>query len=359
MNRSEPLFELLRYGLRKSDNCTISESTDWVNTYLLSFQQGVGAFLLDGIERCYSKGRDLDINIETKLEWIGDVQQMESVFDHHKSVVVKLARFYQKYGIKMMLMKGIGLSYDYPMPEHRPCGDIDIYLYGNLEKGDNLINEKYGINIDYDHHKHTIFEIDGVTVENHYDFANYHKHRSSKKLDEWLKVNCHTESIEITEIGENVFLPSASFNAIFLVRHAASHFAAEQITLRHLLDWAFFVEKHYDEVDWDWQWKVCEEQNMHRFMMAINDICVQYLGFNRSLFRTGGDAALTERVLNEILQPEFQEENPEGMLPYIMSRGRRWWANRWKHKIVYPEGMVATFFSQVGAHLMKPATMRV
>lgn len=358
MTTSNCLFELLRYGLEKSDECQIPSGMNWSDVYNLALMQGVEGFALDGIDRCYNQGREINIDLETKLEWIGDVQQMESVYIHHKSVVAKLAKFYQKHGIKMMLMKGIGLSYDYPTPKHRPCGDVDIYLYGNLEKGDKLVHEKFGIAIDKDQHKHTIFEIDGVTVENHYDFANYHKHRSSKKLDGWLKNNCHTDSTEITDISENVYLPSASFNAIFLVRHAASHFAAEQITLRHLLDWAFFVEKHHDEVDWNWHWEVCQEQNMHKFLLAINDICVQYLGFDASLFRTGGDAELTKRVLNEILQPEFQEENPKGMLPYVLSRSKRWWANRWKHKIVYPEGMMATLFSQVGAHLMKPATLK-
>lgn len=352
------LFELLRYGLGKSDDCRFPDGVNWSEVYNLALMQGVEGIALDGIDRCYNQGREIDIDLETKLEWIGDVQQMESVYDRHKSVVAKLAKFYQSHGIKMMLMKGIGLSLDYPVPNHRPCGDIDIYQYGDLEKGDKLIYEWFGIEINKEQHKHTIFEIDGVTIENHYDFANYHKHRSSKKLDEWLKEDCHTDSTGITDIGENVYLPSASFNAIFLVRHSASHFAAEQITLRHLLDWAFFVEKHHDEVDWEWQWKACQEQNMHKFLLVINDICVQNLDFDASLFRTGGDDDLTKRILNEIMQPEFQEENPKGMLPYVMSRGKRWWANRWKHKIVYPEGVMATFLSQVGAHLMKPATIK-
>lgn len=358
MTTYDCLFELLRYGLRKSDDCQIPAGVNWSEVYNLALLQGVEGIALDGIDRCFNQGRNTDIDLETKLEWIGDVQQMESVYNHHKNVVVKLAKFYQKHGIKMMLMKGIGLSFDYPVPNHRPCGDIDIYLYGDLEKADKLIHENLGITIDKDQHKHTIFEIDGVTVENHYDFANYHKHRSSKELDEWLKVNCHAESTEIPIVSENLYLPSSTFNAIFLVRHAASHFAAEHITLRHLLDWAFFVEKHHNEVDWDWQWNVCKEQNMHNFLLAINNICDQYLGFDTSLFRIGGDTTLTSRVLQEILQPEFQEKNSKGVLPYILSRGRRWWANRWKHKIVYPDGMVSTFFSQVGAHLMKPATLK-
>ena len=358
MTTYDCLFELLRYGFKKSDEFQTPDGVNWNEVYNLTLMQGVEGFVLDGIDRCYNQEKSLGIDIQTKLEWIGDVQQMESVYNHHKNVVTKLAKFYQKHGIKMMLMKGMGLSLDYPVPNHRPCGDIDIYLYGDLKKADKLIHEKFGITIDKDQHKHTIFEIDGVTVENHYDFANYYKHKSSRKLDEWLKVNCHTDSTEITDIGENVYLPSANFNAIFLVRHAASHFAAEKITLRHLLDWAFFVERHHDEVDWVWQWKVCQEQNMHQFLLAINDICVKYLGFDASLFRTGGDAELAKRVQDEILHPEFQEKNPKGMVPYIMSRGRRWWANRWKHQIVYPEGLMATFLSQVSAHFMKPATIR-
>ena len=231
------LFELLRFGLRKSDKCQIPEGVNWSEVYNLALLQGVEGIALDGIDRCFNQGRDIDIDLETKLEWIGDVQQMESVYNHHKNIVVKLARFYQKHGIKMMLMKGIGLSFDYPVPNHRPCGDIDIYLYGDLEKGDKLFHEKFGITIDKDQHKHTIFEIDGVTVENHYDFANYHKHRSSKKLDEWLKedANANLNLNANLELGENVYLPSASFNAIFLIRHAASHFAAEEISVfRHI-----------------------------------------------------------------------------------------------------------------------------
>ena len=183
MTTSNCLFELIRYGLGKSDECQIPERVNWSEVYNLALMQGVEGIALDGIDRCYNQGREINIDLETKLEWIGDVQQMESVYNHHKSVVAKLAKFYQKHGIKMMLMKGIGLSYDYPTPKHRPCGDVDIYLYGNLEKGDKLFYEKFGIAIDKDQHKHTIFEIDGVTVENHYDFANYHKLLvSDKKL---------------------------------------------------------------------------------------------------------------------------------------------------------------------------------
>ena len=350
-------LELLCYGIRKADLCNLSnDSVVWNDILTFSELQGISALVLDGIDRCINQGRMVDVDIQTKLEWIGSVQQAEVIYNQHRKAISDLAKFYQQHGIKMMLMKGVGLSLDYPIPHHRPCGDIDIYLYGDLEKADKLISLHYDIEINRERHKHTVFQFDGETIENHYDFANYHKHRSSKKLDAWLKENCLTESVECTQLGTNVYLPSASFNAVFLIRHAASHFAAEEITLRHLLDWAFFVESHYDEVDWKWQWKVCKEQNMHQFLLAINEIIVKYLGFEASKFRMGGDALLTEKIIKEILSSANYEDLSKRNNVYI--RWRRWWANRWKHKIVYPESLTSTFFHQVYAHLMKPATIR-
>lgn len=35
---------------------------------------------------------------------------MEVIYKQHKRVISDLANFYQQHGIKMMLMKGVGLS---------------------------------------------------------------------------------------------------------------------------------------------------------------------------------------------------------------------------------------------------------
>lgn len=61
----------------------------------------------------------------------------------------------------MMVLKGYGLSKNYPVPNHRPCGDMDIYLFGDQEKADKLIAEELGIKIDNSHHHHTVFQFQG------------------------------------------------------------------------------------------------------------------------------------------------------------------------------------------------------
>ncbi len=99
MTTNDCLVELLRYGLGKSDECQIPDGVNWSEVYNLALMQGVEGIALDGIERCYNHGREIDIDLKTKLEWIGAVQQMASVYDHHKSVVAQLAKFYQKHDI--------------------------------------------------------------------------------------------------------------------------------------------------------------------------------------------------------------------------------------------------------------------
>ena len=41
-----------------------------------------------------------------------------------------------------------------------------------------------------------------------------------------------------------------------------------EITLRQVLDWAFFVEKHGSEVDWTWLSKLLEDYNMTVFLIS-------------------------------------------------------------------------------------------
>lgn len=50
-----------------------------------------------------------------------------------------MAAVFAENGIRLLLLKGLGLSRNYPVPAHRECGDIDIYLFGASDEGDRLL----------------------------------------------------------------------------------------------------------------------------------------------------------------------------------------------------------------------------
>jgi len=162
--------------------------------------------------------------------------------------------------------------------------------------------------------------------------------------------------------GERVYLPLPNLHALFLIRHAVAHFAAAEISLRQVLDWAFFVEKHRNEVDWPWLTGVLEEFGLKRFFDVVNVICVEDLGFASSMFDNSGftcyvNKELKERVLGDILEPEFNEEVPQKLLPRVLFRYRRWQANAWKQRLCYNETRWSAFWSGVWNHLLKPSSI--
>ena len=80
-----------------------------------------------------------------------------------------------------MVLKGYACSLDWPRPEHRPCGDIDIWQFGEQKKADAAMKNE-GIEVDSSHHHHTVFYWNGFMVENHYDFINVFQHKSARRV---------------------------------------------------------------------------------------------------------------------------------------------------------------------------------
>lgn len=360
---------------------TLHGPIDWEAVFALAERQGLSAVVADGIDSLRLKG--LGAYCPPKpvmLQLIGSVlQNYEYRHELYRRAIAELAGFYNSHGFKMMVLKGFACALDWPKPEHRPSGDIDIWLFGQQRDADAVLGSWFkaqGLKteIDNSHHHHTVFYWRDFMVENHYDFINVHARRSNARLERIFKELGDASNIDdnenkgtripwVEEYGERVYLPSANLHALFLIRHAVAHFAAAEITLRQVLDWAFFVEKHGSEVNWPWLTGVLEEFGLRRFFDVLNAICVEDLGFafgglkDYGLQLTGVDKELKERVLGDILEPEFNEEQPKRLLPRVWFRYRRWQANGWKQRLCYNESRWSAFWSGVWNHLLKPSSI--
>ena len=169
-----------------------------------------------------------------------------------------------------------------------------------------------GTAINLEKHHHTVFSLDGITVENHYDFLNVHAHASNREIEKKLQ-ELAAEPEKKVLLGEApLYLPSVDFNALFLLRHTAGHFAAEKIGLRHLIDWTMFIDRHSEEIDWTALKLIVYKMNMHRFLRTLCALSIDYLGLDESKIPPfERDAQLEERVMNELLHPEFSEKSPQ------------------------------------------------
>lgn len=375
------LLELIKIALGKSTTCALPNSIKWDTLFNLSIKQGVPSIVMDGLDRCImslpvQERNKEKLNNTTKHKWLGKVFGIERQYYKNKIIIEDLAAFYKKCGYHMMLLKGFGLSLYWPTPNHRPTGDIDIYLIdANSDDkvknqhvwklADKKMEEAFGIQVDCSHHHHSVFKYKGAMVENHFDFVNVNSHHSNKWIENEFK-RLASQGYEEYKLENDIKLlfPSPLFNCLFVARHNAIHFAAEHINLRQLLDWALFVESRHEEIEWGYFWKTCKKMGMEKFVLCMVIIAIEQLSFEKRIFHIPDEHIiflkhnedLVENVFDNILHPTDNRYNGKG-LKYIFNRYKLWKSNLWKHDIVYSDGVISTFFTQVKSHLMKPATI--
>ena len=360
------LLRLIALGLGDDVEFDIPlEGVDWQAVIQRAMAEGLDAVSFDGLQALYKLRPDLTEALDEslgndKFNWMSFTLQAELDYAKYREKLQELAAFYNAEGLPVMVVKGYGLSLNYPVPQHRPTGDIDIYLFGRWEEADRLLAETRGIRIDNSHHHHSVFHFRGVLVENHYDLINVHVRPSNRRLEPLLKELAAREPVEMSlapDGGSRILLPCADFNALFLLRHAALHFSSGAVNLRILLDWLLFVRQHGSEVDWKWLYGILERENMVHFTNSLNAIGVRYLGFAPELFPgIEQDQALVDRVFGEILHPAFQDKEDGTLLNSLWVKLTRWWSNRWKYRLCFSDSLSAAFFHSLFAKFLKPGS---
>lgn len=359
MSNQEVLLSLIRLGVgNETPGRFILNGVihiDWKEVQKLANKQGVTALVMDGVEKLPEAYRPPK---EALLNWIGEVLQgYEYRYQSYCSTLAELSALFNTYGIKMMVIKGYACGIHWPKPEHRPYGDIDIYLFGKYKEADEVLR-KLGVNINKGLHHHTVFGYKGETVENHFDFVNVHGSTENAEIEKILKKLSEDDTRTTTIRGQKIYMPSPNLHALFLLIHARGHFVSTSLNLRQVLDWAFFVREYSKEIDWEWLIALMDKYFMRHFFNCVNAICIGDLGFEVNMFPVVRfDPSLKDRVLNDIMNPKFGKEEPKLLIPRLVFKYKRWRSNDWKRRMCYEESDLSMFIRSVWKHLLKPASI--
>ncbi len=343
-------------GPRAGEDC----GDVWRKISDMAYEQGVTAIAFDGLQKWMDDFPDgfcalNDARMsELKFRWLSNMMYVEDVYAGQQKFIGRLSSLFRESGLDMMVMKGYGLSLDYPVPAHRPPGDVDVYHFGKWKEADGIIAGR-GVRLNYGHHHHSVYHIGGQMVENHYDIINRYAHKGNDVLDNLLK-KMASESVRRVPVGDGIIcLPSADFNALFLLKHAGAHFAAESINLKHILDWGTFMVGHSGEVDWPRILPEIRRTGCRKFFCALNGLCIDVLGFPQDAFpEFERMESLQKKMLEDVFFP--WGDRKDGEVEGFCFRMRRWTANRWKHRVVYEwENPAMMFLRQGWSHLLNPS----
>lgn len=248
---------------------------NWDEVIRLSYKHKVSALAVDGLN---ISGFKMPESVVAD-SWLNDVQNTEASYSYSIEVLTTLCQIFRANGLKPIILKGYGLSLDYPIPSHRGSGDIDIYLIdedGNpaAEKGNQIARSILGLKVmleENEHHSQFVFK--GITVENHYELMGANR-RGKEEL--YLKQLLKKMAIQGNDNGIFI-LPSYTFNVIFMLMHMFTHFYHGQMSLRLLCDYFTLHQNHHNEIDWECVSSALEKGNMASFYNGVIGIITKYL----------------------------------------------------------------------------------
>lgn len=328
------IISLLHYCINTQPTDTtlfssLSEN-DWFKLMQQAGQQSVLGLCLDALDKLKSNRAMPPRNV--LIKWIGSVMTLEKEYERQKVFIKELASFFSKNGLKMVVMKGYGLSKLYPIPKHRGSGDLDVYFCGKGQYADELIKGK-GIEVKQNEEKHSVYSINGIHVENHASMICEQEHLSLLKVEEFLKKDLNTNSYLDEETGCR--LPSTMFNVVFLPLHFAGHFVYGGANLRQIVDYALVVKNanlnsNIHQIDWNKVKVLAIEGGYFKFLCCLNGICMDYIGVFSECFPDWPRYKdIEERMLAEILNPT------SGDVHSLPRKIKRYFKNRWKYQLVY------------------------
>ena len=241
---------------------------------------------------------------------------------------IEIGNILTENGIEYVLFKGVASAAYYKKPDIRAMGDVDILIYPSDIEQVNclLLNIGYTTNDDIfkkDNHISYVRHINGVrsVCEVHFKVTTV----PNAVADEFN--NCFKtvfeDKREISAFGGKCFVPSHFHHGVILLLHTATHLTSEGIGLRHICDWAVFVNSFSNDNFVKTFEAPLKQMGLWRFAQLLTLCCQKYLGADKKDFAGNCADELLDAMITDIMTGGnfgFKDETRYGHIKYISNR---------------------------------------
>ena len=309
MKQHEEVFlELLRAGMWSRKPQVPMGFAEWGSVVRLAKSQSVlgvvGQVMLSDEQIAAGMSQELKAKVKKFV--------MSNMLTHNllNNTLIKVVSALREGGVESVLLKGQGLARNYPQPELRQCGDIDLYI--GLNNGERVHDLLAPVAVKIDgkeyltvgKHYHVTMQ-GGVEVEVH----RYTDNHLTKKLEETYQAASDKGTSEglVTYdfAGTPVNTPADDFNAFFIFNHLFHHFLTSGIGLRQFCDWMMFLHMRNGKLDLEYLHKLLIDMELLGPWQAFGCVLVDRLGMPEEEFpffdrkQEGKVEKIVRSVLNE------------------------------------------------------------
>lgn len=272
-------FELLQSGLwgRTANAILFVGMVEWEALLKLARAQALLGIAFDGLETLPPAYRPPKM---LYLQWCAAVAQVEQANEKLDRCAAGVIEHYRQGGLSPLLLKGQGIARYYLRPEHRQCGDIDVYLGGGREcnKANAILGGQGGVPVGEEGDHHTSYNFRGMMVENHHSIGKLCAPWANRRFQKLINKEArrHLRMVDIG--GTQVQLPSPMFNALYLFVHAFRHFVLGGVGLRQLCDWCRLLYIESDNINYNRLRHELRRLGLLQAALVFRDVVVTFLG---------------------------------------------------------------------------------
>lgn len=215
--------------------CELSEE-DQLAAIEESRNQGVFCLAADG-----TKLSDENRNSTVQKAYSGIRKNMEILSQHEY-----LHDIMTKSHIPYVVLKGAASAYYYQKPQLRMMGDVDFLVSpDDIDRATEALKAEGFTPWDEKHICHIVFKKDKIHLEMHHAPAGIPYGEAGERTKKYLSDAVSTAE-QVTTAGVTFMNPSPFTHGLVMLLHMQHHLQSEGIGLRHLCDWAVFVDSFAD-----------------------------------------------------------------------------------------------------------------
>lgn len=346
LKEHEIVLSLLQLALREPQGelgsgkeSTLTHGVDWNKVIDFAIEQGVLGICFESLSSISSpegkegKGKGCPMDMDSLMEWFGQVEYQKAEYGQRLGVATRFAVELEKAGVRICVLKGLAYARYYRQPEMRYSCDFDCILKNdNDDDNDNCgfeignqVAERMGALVDRSEQKHSHVQLDGIHIENHQTCTG----ADSKGLEEYLSKFLFLPNSERLS-GTALELPPLTFDALFCLYHAKTHFVVEEgIELRHVVDWVLIRRELEKQGLYDACVQDAERFGLNKFLESFNGMADLMEG-KKAL----ADLTESERLMwEDILRERVPVEHGKGWLRARLRLLKQMKGNSWKYRL--------------------------
>ena len=200
-----------------------------------------------------------------------------------------------------LILKGMAAASYYPKPRERSLGDIDFLIDpSHREEIEDLLTKNGYRNWNKDHICHVVFKKGNAHLEMHFEIAGIPYGKAGEIVREFM-TDAVEHSVTAEFDGWSFPVPEDIYHGLIILLHMQHHMLGEGLGLRHICDWACYLQKTQDKLFWNELLDLFRKIGILTYAKVISKISALYFHINCPEWAKSADEELCREVMKDIL----------------------------------------------------------